>query len=202
MSQKVLVFTQENDVAGYRVILRPNEEAINGQLVVAKDSPLQSLNDLAGKDVGFPSRTAFVAYMVTMDHLTRSGVEVIPVYGANQEGVMGQLKAGAVAAASVNSKIMRNYSERNGFPYRVLWSSPDYLNLAILAQSRVPSDVAERIRKVMDNMDSDPEGLAILKSSGEAINMKPPYGFRRSEDRDYENYRIFYKATVLKKTEH
>jgi len=193
-----VIFTQENDQAGYQVILRPNEDAIKGQIVVAEESPLKRLEDLRGKEVGFPSRTAFVAYMVTMDHLLRNNIEVIPVYGANQEGVMAQLKAGSLAAASVNSKIMRDYADRSGFRYRVLWSSPDYLNLPIAAQSRVPADVVERVRKVLDKMDESPQGLAILKASAEVIRKSPPHGFRLSSDREYDSYRNFYKTSALK----
>lgn len=193
-----VVFTSENEQAGYKVILRPNEDAIQGQIVVGEDAPPKRLGDLKGREVGFPSRTAFVSYMVTMDHLIRSGIEVTPVFGANQEGIMAQLKTGAVVAASVNSKIMRDYAERSGFRYRVLWSSPEYLNLAILSQARVPADVVERVRDTLDKMDETPDGLAILKTSAEIINQPAPYGFRKATDREYESYRGFYKTTLLK----
>jgi phosphonate transport system substrate-binding protein len=111
---------------------------------------------------------------------------------------MAQLKAGAVAAASVNSRIMRDYGDRTGFRYRVLWSSVDYLNLPVLVHPRIPADVAERVRTVLDRMDDTPEGLAILKASAEVIHQPPPYGFRFATDREYESCRSFYKSTVLK----
>jgi hypothetical protein len=41
-----------------------------------------------------------------------------------------------------------------------------------------------------------------LKASAEAINQKPPYGFRIATDREYDNYRNFYKTTVLKDIAH
>lgn len=193
-----VVFTQENNQPGYKVILRPNEDAIKGQIVVAETSPLRHLSELKGKEVGFPSKTAFVGYMVAMDHLARNGIDVMPVFGGNQEGVMAQLKAGAVVAASVNSKIMRDYAERTGFRYRVLWSSVDYLNLPILVHPRVPPEVVERVRSGLDKMDDTPEGLAVLKASAEVIAQPPPYGFRAAHDREYENYRTFYRTTILK----
>lgn len=193
-----VVFTHENAQPGYKIILRPNEDAIKGQIVVAEASPLKAVDDLRGKEVGFPSKTAFVGYMVPMDFLMRTGIDVVPMFGGNQEGVMAQLKAGAVAAASVNSKVMRDYADRTGFRYRVLWSSPDYLNLPISVHPRVPADVVARVRGAFDNMDDTPEGVAILKASGEVIHQPPPYGFRFATDREYENYRTFYKTTVLK----
>lgn len=44
----------------------------------------------------------------------------IPVFAGNQEGAVGQLKAGRVMAASMNSPIMREYGLRENLKYRVL----------------------------------------------------------------------------------
>jgi len=192
------IFTQENQAAGYKVILRPNEDAIQGQIVVLDPSPFRSLNDLQGQDVGFPSTAAFAAYALPMDHLVRQGIETIPVFGANQEGVMAQLKAGKVVAAAVNSRVMRDYAERTGLRYRVLWSSRDFLNLPVAVHPRVPARVVERVTRVMDHMDDDPEGSAVLKKCAEIIHQSPPYGFRAASDNEYTSYRNFYKTTVLK----
>jgi phosphonate transport system substrate-binding protein len=192
------IFTPSIARVGYEVILRPNEEAIQGQIVVAATSPVSSLTELRGKEVGFPSTAAFVAYAVTMDQLAKQGIEVIPTFGGNQEGVMAQLKAGSLVAASVNSKVMREYSERTGFRYRVLWSSPDFLNIPIAANPRVPKDVVAKVRQALDHIDNDPEGLALLKASADVVHQPPPYGFRSATDREYANYRVFYQNTVLK----
>lgn len=192
------IFTPDNAPAGYRVILRPNEDAIQGQIVVPGNSPLKRLDELHGREVGFPSTSAFAAYAVTMDHLQREKIAVVPVFGGNQEGVMAQLKTGKIVAASVNSRLMRDYAERNGLDYRALWTSPDYLNLPVAVHRRVPEKVADKVRRTLDGMDQDPEGMTILKASAEAIRQSPPYGFRLASDRDYEAYRRFYKTTVLK----
>src|SRR5262245_36835675 len=42
-----------NEVAGYRVIARPWEAAIRGEIVVLANSPIQALTELEGKEVGF-----------------------------------------------------------------------------------------------------------------------------------------------------
>jgi phosphonate transport system substrate-binding protein len=192
------IFTPENSQAGYRVILRPNEDAIQGQIVVPEESPLRSLSDLQGKEVGFPSAAAFVGYAVPMDHLLRNGIEVKPVFAGNQEGIMAQLKSGKVMAAAVNSRIMHDYAIRTGMRYRVLWTSQDYLNLPVSVLPHVPGTLVEQVRRIMDEMDSNPEGLAILKVSAEIVKQSPPYGFRKATDRDYQNYRDFYRNMVKK----
>lgn len=192
------IFQNETAAVGYKVILRPDEDAIQGQIVVNEASLVTGPNELAGKEVGFPSASAFAAYALPMDFLARSGIQVKPVFGGNQEGVMAQLKSGAVVAAAVNSAVMRDYAARTGFRYRAVWSSQPYLNLPIAAHPRVPAKIAEKVRQIMDQMDNTPDGHAILQASAEVIRQPPPYGFKLSSDKEYANYRTFYKETVLK----
>lgn len=163
------IFTPANAPAGYRVFARPIEEAIQGQIVVLDRSPIRSLRDLDGKEVGFPSPAAFVGYAVPMNALLKAGVTVRPVFSISQEGIMGQLKAEQVIAAGVNSKVMRNYAQREGLDYRVLWTSEDYLNLPISAHPRVPEEVVRAVRDAFVGMADDPEGAKILKASAAVI---------------------------------
>src|SRR5450631_4844813 len=125
------IFNPANAKIGYRVFARPDEDTIKGEIVVLKESPAQKLEDLRGLEIGFPSKAAFVAYAVNLDALTRRGVAVKPVFGGTQEGIMTQLKAGKVAAASVNSQIMREFAQRENLKYRSLWHSKEFLNLLL-----------------------------------------------------------------------
>ena len=45
-------FTPERDRLGYKVIARPAGPGIRSQIVVPDDSPIQTLQDLKGKEVG------------------------------------------------------------------------------------------------------------------------------------------------------
>lgn len=192
------IFQPKMAKANYQVILRPREEAITGQIVTLEDAPIRSLEDLAGKEVGFPSLAAFVGYAVPMDALLRRGIEVKPVFGGNQEGIMGQLKAGRVIAAGVNNQVMRFFAARENLRYRVLWESPPYHNLPIAAHPRVPADVVRKVQEAFDGMDNDPEGLKVLEASAKIIGQKPPYGFRKATQADYQSYLDFYARTVVK----
>ncbi len=183
---------------GYRVILRPREDAISGQIVTLASSPVKSLKDLDGASVGFPSQAAFVGYAVPMDQLLRQGINVVSVFGGNQEGIMAQLKAGRVVAAGVNSHVMKSFAARENLHYRVLWESQSYHNLPISAHPRVPKQVVDAVREAIDKMENDPEGMRILTETGMIIGQKPPYGFSSSSPEDYKNYVDFYKTTLVK----
>lgn len=195
------LYIPSNVGQGYQVILRSRGEPIHGQIVTLEDSPIRSIEGLRGHEMGFPSRAAFVGYAVPMDHLLRRGIQVTPLFGGNQEGIMGQLKAGRVIAAGVNSQVMRAFAARENVKYRVLWESQAYHNLPIAAHPRVPGAVVEAVRKAFANMPDDPEGMQLLAASAAIIKQKPPFGFQPASPRDYQNYREFYRDTLVKDIE-
>nr|WP_319565837.1 phosphate/phosphite/phosphonate ABC transporter substrate-binding protein [uncultured Rhodoferax sp.] len=161
---------------GYSAILRPRAEDITGQIVTLEDSPIKNLNDLMGKTVGFANPQAFAGYTVQMDQLMRLGIEVVPVFGGSQQGIMAQLKSGNVIAAGVNSTVMREFAQRENLRYQILWQSQSYHDLAISVHPRVPVKDVEAVRKAFADMAEDPQGLQILEASAKVIAQKPPYG--------------------------
>ncbi len=192
------IFQPRMAAANYQVILRGRDEAITGQIVVLASSPVRELAELAGREVGFPSRSAFVGYALPFDQLLRQRIEVMPVFGGNQEGIMAQLKAGSVDAAGVNASIMKAYAERERIAYRVLWESPPYFNLPVAAHPRVPKAVVEAVRAALDGMEEDPAGAAILKAAAALVGESPPFGFRTATQADYRNYVEFYRNTLIR----
>lgn len=192
------IFQPKMAQANYQVILRPHDEAISGQIVTLADSPIKVLKDLEGGEVGFPSQAAFVGYAVPMDHLIRQGITVRPVFGGNQEGIMGQLKAGRVVAAGVNNLVMKAFANREHIKYRILWESSLFHNLPISVHPRVPKAVAEAIAAAIARMDDDPEGAAILEAAARLVGQSPPYGFQASSPADYKNYADFYRHALVK----
>lgn len=192
------IFQPKMAAANYQVILRPRDEAITGQIVTLADSPIRTLRDLEGREVGFPSQAAFVGYAVPMDQLLRQGIQVAPVFGGNQEGIMGQLKAGRVPAAGVNSQVMKAFAARENIRYRVLWESAPFHNLPIAVHPRVPASTVHAVRTAIDGMETDAEGQRILEATAQIIGQKPPYGFQASSPADYKSYTDFYRNTLVK----
>jgi len=191
-------FIKENEKAGYRVFARPEGDAQSGEIVVLKDSPIQSLSELDGKEVVFPHIAAFLGYHLPMDALLRKGIHVKPIFAGNQEGAMGQLKAGRTVAAGVNAEVMRAFAEREHLAYRVLWTSEKYLNLALSAHPSVPADTVKAVRTTLLNMAEDPEGQKVLAASAEAVKQPTPLVFVTAKDSDFDNMRRFYRTTPVK----
>jgi phosphonate transport system substrate-binding protein len=191
-------FTPERDRLGWKVIARPAGPGIPSQIVVPEDSPIQTLQDLNGKDVAFVSPDAFLGYWVPMDALLRHNVKVKGLFTGNQEASSAQLKVKKVAAAGVNSSVLARYARRESFAYRALWTSEAYLDLCIMANPKVPADKVAAVRAAFINMVKDPEGRKVLEAGAELLKSTGELGFVAAEDREYDNYRKFFRTTQVK----
>jgi phosphonate transport system substrate-binding protein len=191
-------FTPDRDRLGYKVIARPAGPGIRSQIVVPEDSPIQTLQDLNGKDVGFVTPDGFTGYWLPYDALLRAKVNVNVVFTGNQEASSAQLRVSKIAAAGVNSSVMARYARRESFAYRALWTSEIYQDLCIMAYSKVPADKVAAVRAALINMVTDPEGRRVLEAGADLLKSTGELGFVAAEDRDYDNYRKFYRTTQVK----
>ena len=191
-------FTKERDKLGYKVIARPAGPGIRSQIVVPQDSPVQSLNDLNGKEVAFVTPDGFTGYWLPMDALLKAKVDVKVVFTGNQEASSAQLKVNKVAAAGVNSTIMARYARRESFDYRALWTSDIYQDLCIMANPKVTPAKVAAVRAALVNMAKDPEGRKVLEAGAELLKSNAELGFVAADNRDYDNYRAFYRTTQVK----
>src|SRR5688572_16291882 len=191
-------FTPERDRLGYKVFARPAGPGIRSQIVVPVDSPIHTLQDLNGKDVGFVTPDGFTGYWLPYDALLRAKVKINVVFTGNQEASSAQLRVNKIAAAGVNSSVMQRYGRRESFAYRALWTSEIYQDLCIMAYSKVPAGQVALVRAALIDMVNDPEGRRVLEAGAELLKSTGDLGFVAAEDRDYDNYRKFYRTTQVK----
>src|SRR3954451_24775548 len=190
-------FTPERDRLGYKVIARPAGPGIRSEIVVPVDSPIKTLHDLEGKEVGFVSPDGFTGYWLPLDALLRANVNVKVVFTGNQEASATQLRINKIAAAGVNSSVMARYARREGFEYRALWTSEVYGDLAIMANPHTSPQKVNAVKKALVEMAKDPEGRAILQAGAELLKSNGELGFVSADDHEYDNYRKFYRTTKV-----
>ncbi len=193
-----LIFKPAALKQGYEPILATRGGKISSQIVVNANSTFRSLRELTGKPVAFPSPHGYVAYAVPMDHLLRRKIDVLAVFAGTQEGALGQLKSGQVAAASVSGQVAQAYAAREDFSYRVLWQSDEYDDIPIAVHPRVPGPVVSAVRNALSGMTDEEEGRKILETSAAKIGQPPPLGFRNSNVTQYKTYIEFYRNIRLK----
>jgi len=187
------LFDGDGRTLDYRVLARPEGPGVRAQIVVLEDSPIRSLQQLAGSEVAFPSTDAPIAYKATMAALRSKGIKVVPSFSGNVEGAVGQLKSGRVVAAGVNSKIIEEFSRRENLRYRVLWSSRSYPDFALTARASVPASVAQAVCDAFLDIPNDPRGLKILRESAAMVGSREVMRFVPATIKDYETYRPLHR---------
>lgn len=190
------LFTPEREKLGFSVIVRPDDDGIRGQIIVNENSPIKSVRELDGQKVAFANPYGFTGYYVPYDALLRAGIKPEPIFAGTQEAAIGQLMHSQVVAAGLNSQVLADFANREHFAYRVLYSSDLYNDLCIMAHPKVPQAVTAAVRKALIEMKDDPAGKAVLEASAKVLSAKPR-GFIPATNRDYENYRQFYKTTLV-----
>lgn len=190
------IFHPDNVTSGFYVIAKDNERDIAGQIVVGSNSPVRTLSDLAGKTVVFPSKVAFVGYVVPIHEIRHHGIVVNEQFAGNQEGAMGQLRAGKTDAIGVNSEVMKDFAAREDFPYRIIWSSKPHLSMPVAAKPTIPKAVVDKVRDALIGMRADPAGAAILEESARIVGQVSGFGFNIASDHQYSDQRKLYREVI------
>jgi phosphonate transport system substrate-binding protein len=176
---------------GWTVFGRRLGPPLRAQIVVPANSPIRSVDELAGAAVAFPGPEAMIAYKVTYAELLHRNIPVAVVFAGNTDASLAQLFSGRVKAAGASSQLVQHYEGRERKSFRVLWSSAPFNDLALMASPRVPADQVRAVARAFFGMDKDPEGRLILAAAAELVHADSPYPFVAASTADYANYRAF-----------
>ena len=94
---------------------------------------------------------------------------------------------------------MARYGRREAFEYRALWTSEIYQDLCIMANPKVPMRRRwPRSRRPDRHGQRTPRAARILEAGADLLKSSGELGFVAADDRDYDNYRKFYRTTQVK----
>lgn len=188
------LFSPEREKLGWKVFGRRWTPPLQGQIAVPADSPVARLEDLKDQEVAFAGPEAFVGYKLPYAHLLAKGITVKPVFAGNQNAAFAQLFAGKARAVGSNSALIDGYAAKEGKRFRVLWTSDNYHDLALMASSKVPEKDVRAVASAFIGMHRDPAGKAILVKASAEVGLDPQAYFLPATVADYANYRKFYES--------
>lgn len=191
------LFSPEREQLGWKVFGRRQTPAVHGEIVVPNDSPIKDLSQLNGQEVAFAGPEAFIVYKIPFAHLLSKGIEVKPVFAGNQNAAFAQLFSGKVPASGGNSQLVEAFERREGKKFRVLWKSEPFLDLALMASSKVPEKDVKAVANAFFEMGKDPKGRDILHEASKAIGLAQDAYFIPASNADYAAYRRFYQSAPL-----
>jgi phosphonate transport system substrate-binding protein len=187
------LFSPDRAKLGWKVFGRRDAPPVSGQIVVRALSPINTLADLEGKTVAFPGTEALVAYKVPFAHLSEKKINTTAVFAGNIDAAFSQMLAGRADATGSNSQMVAEYAAREDRKFRVIWSSPPFNDLALMASPRVPPAKVQAVAKAFLGMHKDPLGKQLLTDAAKALQALIPISFVKATDADYAAYRDFYR---------
>lgn len=177
-------YTAVSERAGgnYRAFAREKGIQLKGILVVRRDSAIQTLADLRGKTVAFPTPGAIGASLIPRAQLAGQGIKIAPFYVSSHDSVYLAVARGIHPAGGGVERTLAAQAEGVRSSLRVLWTTPGYTPHPFAAHRRVPAAAVQALRKAMVAMQDDAAGKAVLAP----LNFK---GFQATTDADYNDHR-------------
>lgn len=159
----------------YAPLVRDVGRQLFGIVVVAKDSPYQSLADLDGKRIALPAPNALGASLMTRAAMTNHyKIDYSTQYVKTHSSVYLNVALGKAEAGGGVQKTLSRQPENIRNRLRVLYSTEKVSPHPIVVKKTLPPQVAQRIKEALLAMAKTPRGAKLLskvpfKQLGEAV---------------------------------
>lgn len=173
-------YTIFSDDGGYRALAHQSEKKLRGLIVVRKDSPIQTLDDLAGAEVAFPSPGAFGASVVPRAEMRGQGIDFSPRYVKSHDSVYRAVVAGLVPAGGGVLRTFNAISPDLRDQLRVIYRTEGYTPHAIAMRGDLPPDLGRALQNALAEIAATAPELV----AGIGMN-----GFETAADQDWNDVR-------------
>lgn len=173
-------YTIFSNVAGYQALAHQSQKRLRGLVVVRKDSPIQSLEDLQGAEVAFPSPGAFGASVVPRAEMRGRGIEFDPKYVKSHDSVYRAVLAGLMPAGGGVQRTLNAISDEMRDQLRVIYETEGYTPHAIAARSNLPNQLRSEIQTLLMRISDEAPALT------NSVGMK---GFETASDENWDDVR-------------
>lgn len=166
--------------AGYTAFSRATDEVLEGLVVVRADSGIGRIEDLAGKQIAFPSPGALAASVIPRAELSKRGIAFTPSYVRSHDSVYLAVLAGLMPAGGGIRRTFENLTGEQRAALRTIHVTASYTTHAFAAGDRVPAAAVAAVGRAMAGF--GPADTALLEPLG--MN-----GFIPSRDADWNDVR-------------
>ncbi len=155
-------YTVFSKTAGYQAFLKEKERKLAGIIVVARNSPIQNLEQLEGKRVAFPAPAAFAASILPRAEFSRHHIAIEARFVSSHESVYKGVASGLFEAGGGIQRTLEALEPQIASQLRVLSRTPAYTPHALAVHARVSPELVERLRQAFLALDGDEAGRALL----------------------------------------
>jgi len=175
-------YTVFHESAGYDAFAHEREGKLSGIIVVRKESPINSMDELNNQVVAFPAPTALAATLLPLTYFGEKNITVTPEYVVSMDSVYGSVAKGLFPAGGGELRTFNTFDPEVRNQLRILWTAEALPPFTFSAHPRVPKEVVGKIQKAMLEMAANPQGAELLKK----VSFK---GIDLAKDRDYDGMR-------------
>lgn len=179
---------------GYTVIAKMKpDDVFRGVIVARKSSNIQSVNDLKGKTVSFPAKTALAAAMMPLYFLHKNGLDVnkdieLKFVGSQFSSIMNAYTGDSIAAATWPPPWEQWKKENPDMATEmiILWVTQPLTNNGFVAKDTIDNNLSLQVAKALVELSSTEKGKTILQNAGFD-------GFEYADNAKYEPVKKFLK---------
>lgn len=173
-------YTIFSDASDYDAVIRQADKRLRGLIVVHKDSDVETLDDLAGAEIAFPSPGAFGASVVPRAELRSRDVPFTPNYVKSHDSVYRAVVAGLMPAGGGVLRTFNAIDPGLRDQLRVIYRTNAYTPHAIAIQGRVSPQLRARMQQAFLDINEDRPDLSA------SVGMT---GFVTAADADWDDVR-------------
>ncbi|NIY75055.1 phosphate/phosphite/phosphonate ABC transporter substrate-binding protein [Thalassospira sp. HF15] len=144
-----------SDVSGYRAIGRQQDHRLRGLLVTRKDSPIETLDDLDGQEVAFPSPAAFGASVIPRAEIAARGITISENYVNSHDSVYMAVANGLTVAGGGVKRTWKTIPDTIRDQLRVFYQTDPYSPHAFAVQASLTEDQAATLGNALTALDAD-----------------------------------------------
>lgn len=159
------------------------ERVFNGVILVAADSPMQTLSDLRGKRFAFGAANSTTGRYLAQEALVQAGITGRDLaeydFIGRHDKVAFAVAAGNYDAGAVNENVFEKYGQAKGLRKLASFASPTH---AWVSRVGLEARLAVRLQQ------------ALLAMKGDALEYIGRDGFLPAKDSDYDSLRSSMRA--------
>lgn len=160
-----------------------------GVIIVAKDSSLTNMADLAGKIFAFGDWNSTMSHLVPRYMIFKAGVGIEKLadhkFLKNHHNVALGVLMGDFDAGAVKEEVFYEYEDRG---LKILSKTPQISEHVFVVSNLLSSETVLRLRKALYRLRDDVDGLLIMSSIKKNMTGMVP-----AKDEDYNNLREIFK---------
>jgi phosphonate transport system substrate-binding protein len=173
-------YTVFSETPGYRAFAKQKDKSLQGIIVVRKDNPAKSLEDLAGSKVSLPSPAAFGASVLPRAELQGRGVEFEAVYVKSHDSVYRAVASGLTSAGGGVQQTFDTFDAEIREQLRIVYVTRQYTPHAFAHSQSVPLTTARMLAASM---------IKVAENAPQLMTELGMQAFVTAQDSDWDDVR-------------